>query len=177
MPNSRRNVPANGRLSPQVAAAFQQFLADHIEAAVAGSPLLTECGERYLRKLLVPVSSPNAGGPRRTRISRLVRRALPHWDADARRLWLGGVLLKEFRQPAQNQTALLDAIEAHGWEVGHVSNPLPPERGESESEAQERLHETIKNLNRGMPPQTIRFRGDGSGRGVWWEISDGDSLV
>jgi len=160
-------VPANGRLSPQVAAAFQQFLAGHIEAAAAGSPLLTECGERYLRKLLAPVTSPNASGPRRTRIPR--HRALPQWDADARRLWLDGVLLKEFRQPAQNQTALLDAIEAHGWAGGHVSNPLPREPGESESEAQERLHDTIKHLNQALPAGTIRFRGDGSGHGIWWE--------
>jgi hypothetical protein len=177
MSTSRRRVPATGPLSPQVVAAFGQFLADHIEAAAAGSPLLTDAGFRYLRKLLAPATNPKASGSRRTPIPRLVHRGLPHWDADARQLWLGGVLLKEFRQPAQNQTALLDAIEARGWVIGHVSNPLPRERDESETEAQERLHETIKNLNRGMPPRTIRFRGDGSGRGVWWEFSGGDFLV
>jgi hypothetical protein len=92
----------------------------------------------------------------------------PRWDGDRRRLWLGPQLLKEFRQPAPNQTTLLAAFEEDAWSE-HVADPLPLGQEEREEDARRRLHETIKNLNRGLPSGTIRFRGDGTGRGVVWE--------
>jgi hypothetical protein len=93
---------------------------------------------------------------------------LPRWDAEVRRLWLGGRLLKVFRQPARNQTALLDVFQEEGW-AAHIDDPLTLAGGEDEGDAKRRLHETVKNLNRGLPPGTIRFRGDGTGQGVTWE--------
>src|SRR5262249_8797989 len=147
---------------------FSWLLAADAEATAAGAPLLTGAGRAYLRELVI------AAAPARERKARRAaaeRRELPYWDTGERRLWLATNLLREFRQPATNQMAVLDAFQARGWTERHVSNPLPREAHETEAEAQERLHETIKSLNKGMPPGTIRFRGDGSGAGVWWEYA------
>jgi hypothetical protein len=137
---------------PPTAAA--RLLAAHLMLLETGRGILTDDGVRYLRAVMAGVP----GAP-----------DLPSWDGDRRQLWHGGRLLKEFRQPAPNQTALLDAFERRGWAARHVMDPLPPGPGEREDELQLRLQETVKNLNRGLPPGTIRFRGDGTGRGVWWE--------
>jgi hypothetical protein len=51
----------------------------------------------------------------------------------------------------------------------HIDDPLPTWPDEEEEEVKRRLHDTIKNLNRTLPPGTIRFRGDGTGQGVRWE--------
>jgi hypothetical protein len=96
-------------------------------------------------------------------------RLLPFWDIDARQLWLGKRLLKEFRQPAPHQTGLLDGLQKQGWGSFHIRDPLPGENGESEEDAKRRLQATVKNLNRNLPRGTIRFRGDGTGHGVRWE--------
>ena len=147
---STRQRPA---VIPPTAAA--SLLAAHQMLRETGPAILTAEGILYLQAVI-------AGGPD-------VPDLLPRWDGGRRQLWLGGRLLKEFRQPAPNQTALLDAFERRGWAARHVVDPLPPTPGEREDEAQLRLQETVKNLNRGLPPGTIRFRGDGTGRGVWWE--------
>jgi len=144
------------------------LLAADAELTVTGTPLLTAAGVIYLHELLVTESPAKE---RKARREAAERRPLPYWDVDERRLWLGATLLKEFRQPAQNQTALLEAFQARGWVERRVKEPLPREPRETEAEAQERLHETIKSLNRGMPPGSIHFRGDGSGCGVWWDYA------
>lgn len=95
-------------------------------------------------------------------------RIVPHWDRRQRRLWLGKRLLKEYRQPAPFQTSLLDAFQTQGWEAGHVIDPLPLLPGETTAAAEQRLHDVIANLNRSLPSRTIRFGGDGTGRGVRW---------
>ena len=96
---------------------------------------------------------------------------MPWWDPEGWRLWLGGRVLKAFRQPAWNQTALLGVFQEQGW-AAHIDDPLRRTDGEGEEDAKRRLHDTIKNLNRGLPPGTIRFRGDGTGQGVSWEYAD-----
>ena len=120
-------------------------------AVTLGVPLLTDAGVRFVQALR------QHAGP-----------ALPDWDPDRRQLRLRGRVLKEFRQPAPNQITVLSAFQAGGW-ARRIADPLPPFFGNDSSAAQQRLHETIKNLNRGLPPGTVRFRGDGSGRGVLWE--------
>jgi hypothetical protein len=77
--------------------------------------------------------------------------------------------VKEFRQPAPNQTRLLDVFQEQGWATAHIDDPLPGHREETEEDAKRRLQETIKNLNRGLLPGTIRFRGDGTGQGIRWQ--------
>jgi hypothetical protein len=92
----------------------------------------------------------------------------PWWDPDEQQLWLDGVVIKEFERPAPDQTGLLDAFHQRGW-PRHVIDPLPARPGESWRQVQRRLRDTVKNLNRELPPGTFRFRGDGSGHGVWWD--------
>jgi hypothetical protein len=73
-----------------------------------------------------------------------------------------------FRQPAPHQTLLLAVFREEGWWAGPVDDPLPRAAFEQDGDARQRLHETIKNLNRSLPPHTIRFHGDGTGQGVCW---------
>jgi hypothetical protein len=53
--------------------------------------------------------------------------------------------------------------------AGPVIDPIPHAPGEDAARATLRLQQTIKNLNARLPAGTIRFRGDGTGRGVRWE--------
>jgi hypothetical protein len=164
MPQPRRNRPPG---APRTAAlVLSWLLAADAEATAVGVPLLTAAGAAYLREVLV-----EAAPARARKGAAAERRSLPHWDAAERRLWFGTTLLHEFRQPAEKQTALLDAFQANGWVERHVSYPIAREPNETESEYQDRLHHAIKNLNRAMPAGTIHFRGDGTGRGVWWDYA------
>lgn len=155
----------------EVAHFYSELLAAHEHATTHGQPLLTEVGIFYVRQQLLPTRS------RRTPQANIASAAgaslstgsLPHWDSQSRRLWLGGLLVKEFRQLAPNQTCLLDVFQEQGWATAHIDDPLPSLPGETEESAKQRLQETIKNLNRGLLPGTIRFRGDGTGQGVRWE--------
>jgi hypothetical protein len=154
---------------------WAEMLAIDQRSRRAGTPLLTQAGLRCLSGLAVAAKAGIAttADPTPVANGRPKRRRRPRWDARRRQLWLGKVLLKEFRQPAPYQTALLDAFQRRGWSSQFVKNPLEPMPGEGTEEAQRRLHDTIKNLNRGLPAGTIRFRGNG-GTGVWWEHSPGE---
>jgi hypothetical protein len=141
---------------------YADLLDAHLRGCTFNQPLLTAAGALYVAEMICrgkSDASPSEGRPR------------PHWDA-GRRLWLGKQLLKWFRQPASNQTTLLDAFEEQGWSV-HIDDPLPRQDAEEEQDSKRRLHDTIRNLNRNLPPNTIRFRGDGTGQGVLWEYCSG----
>src|SRR5262245_17228606 len=142
---------------------YSALLAAHDRSNTDGTPLLTEAGVAHVRRL---IRAARAGPAEPTAIDP----PLPHWDAVRRQLWLGAQLLKEFRQPAPAQVAVLAAFEAGGWAAGHAPDPILREVGDSEEEVRHRLHDTVKNLNRGLPVGTIRFRADG-GTGLWWEYA------
>src|ERR1043165_5561654 len=91
---------------------------------------------------------------------------LPCWNAKLRELRVGGLLVKQFRVPAANQELILDAFQEEGW-PSHLDDPLPPQTG---MDPKRRLHETIDRLNRSQKHRLIRFHGDGTGRGVRWEL-------
>jgi hypothetical protein len=91
---------------------------------------------------------------------------LPHWDRDRHELRVGGQLVKQFRLPSPNQEKVLNAFEEENWPV-RIDDPLPPNE---KLDAKQRLHDTIKNLNRHQKNPLIRFMGDGTGQGVRWEI-------
>jgi hypothetical protein len=93
----------------------------------------------------------------------------PHWDSLRRELTLDGQVVKRFRVPARNQETVLMAFEEEGWPAV-VLDPLPPQ---DEQDGKQRLHDTIKSLNRSRLARVIRFSGDGTGEGVLWERSDG----
>ena len=133
-------------------------------------PLLPRAAGRVV---VVPASDPrtlrqtHARPRRRGDLSPLVGPP----DSTERRLWLGTRLLHEFRQPVPNQIAQLVAFQDRGWTERRVTGPLPREPHETDTEYQDRLHETIKGLNKSMPPSTIHFRGDGTGHGAWWDYA------
>ncbi len=90
---------------------------------------------------------------------------LPAWDSDMRVLTFGAQVVKEFRRAAPNQEAILRTFQRRQW-ARRIDDPLPPTPG---IESHSRLHDTIKNLNRCQRNPLLRFRGDGSGKGVVWE--------
>jgi len=61
---------------------------------------------------------------------------------------------------------ILTTFEEEKWPP-KVDDPLPPH---AEIDAKQRLHDTIKSLNRGQKRKLIRFRGDGTGQGIRWEL-------
>jgi hypothetical protein len=90
----------------------------------------------------------------------------PAWNRATGELCLGSELIKRVRRlkVASNVIRVLEAFQEEGW-PRHIDDPLPPRRGMQQT-PQQRLHETVKSLNSGL--STIRFRADGSGRGVVW---------
>ena len=95
-----------------------------------------------------------------------VQETLPRWNG--KELWFKDRAVKRFRRPARNQQTILAVFQEEGW-PNRIDNPIP---ANEQCDAQSRLHDTIKSLNRNhIPdPSPIRFRGDGTGTGVVWEI-------
>lgn len=90
----------------------------------------------------------------------------PRWDRERHELRVAGQLVKQFRLPSPNQEKVLNALQEENWPV-RIDDPLPPNK---KLDAKQRLHDTIKNLNRHQKKPLIRFMGDGTGQGVRWEI-------
>ncbi len=90
---------------------------------------------------------------------------VPDWDADGRELRLGEVVVKRFRQPAELQELILTVFQEDNW-TRRIDSPI---HGDSERQAQDRLRDAVKRLNRQQNP-LIRFRLDGRGQGVLWEL-------
>ena len=91
----------------------------------------------------------------------------PQWNLQDRELTFDGELVKRYRVPAQNQEAILTAFEEEAW-TRCIDDPLPPIPNQC---PKRRLHDTIKSLNKHHRKSLIRFRGDGTGEGVIWEIA------
>jgi hypothetical protein len=89
---------------------------------------------------------------------------MPLWDVHLRQLRWCGKLVKQYRSPAPNQEAILTVLEEEGWPPC-IDDPLPPL---GDIDAKERLHDTIKNLNRKQLNRLLFFRGDGTGQRVIW---------
>ena len=77
---------------------------------------------------------------------------------------LGGLVVKQFKLPAPNQETILAAFEEEDWPP-RIDDPLPPK---SNLAGKNRLHDTIKCLNRNHRKRLLRFNGDGTGEGVLW---------
>ncbi len=92
---------------------------------------------------------------------------IPHWDADDRTLYVGHLVVKEYRVRSPNQEAVLSAFEEEGW-PHYIDDPLSPVADQS---PKQRLRDTIKCLNANQKNRLIRFRGDGTGERVRWEAT------
>jgi hypothetical protein len=98
--------------------------------------------------------------------AQIAPRVIPQWNRDCHELRVIGRLVKQFKLPSPNQEKILMALEEEGWPP-RIDDPLPPAR---KIDAKQRLHDTIKNLNRNQKQRLIRFMGDGTGQGVRWEF-------
>src|SRR4051794_9177205 len=127
----------------------------------AGAALAGQRGV-HSRALSRPSQSP-LFSPRATLWS-----AIPHWDDQRHELRWGAKVVKRFRVPALNQELILAAFEEEGWPP-HLDDPLP---NHDNIDPKQRLHDTIKRLNRHQINRLLYFRGDGSGTGVLWEAVD-----
>lgn len=96
---------------------------------------------------------------------------MPDWDPSLRELSVGDKavkrFVKRFRVPAPNQELVLHAFKEENWKE-QIDDPLPPAR---EIDPKRRLQATIMCLNRNQIEPLIRFRGNGKGNGVRWEMS------
>ena len=97
---------------------------------------------------------------------RLQPAMIPNWDKDSRTFLVGEHLVKRFRVPSPNQEAVLDAFQEEGWPTS-IDDPLSPV---PDQQPKHRLRDTIKCLNLNQAARMIRFRGDGTGQRVLWEL-------
>jgi hypothetical protein len=97
-------------------------------------------------------------------------KAVPDWDAVRRRLCFKGEIVKAFRVPAPNQEAVLNAFEQAQWPAC-IDNPLD----HCDHAGAHQLQQTIRALNRARARAVLRFRGDGTGTRVCWDVICGRS--
>jgi len=76
------------------------------------------------------------------------------------------MVVKHFRVPAQIQQLILSAFEEECWPE-HIDDPLP---GSGHIDSHARLHDAIHRLNGHQTHRLLRFRGNGNGTGVSWEL-------
>jgi hypothetical protein len=128
---------------------------------------LTEVGNAFAEWFLTQALVPTEEEAREAaRDELLLGDLLPTYDPKNRIFCWGRHVLKCFRQPSANQVLLLSAAEEMGWPCW-FDDPLPPAPGLN---PKVRLHDTIKALNRHQVPHMIRFKGDGTGTRVGWEV-------
>lgn len=89
----------------------------------------------------------------------------PEYDAKARVLRWYSEVVKELKREAPNQEALL--LACPDYDAGApIPNPLQVDSYDSPSEV---LVQTVKDVNKGVKPGTIRFHMDGKGTGFCWK--------
>lgn len=125
--------------------------------------VLTEAGLRFAMSVCEPPRLEQPASP--LSVSGASIASGPRWDVETRTLWLGIHLVKQFKVPAFTQETILAAFAEEGWPPC-IDDPLPPADGVS---PKRRLHDTINRLNRSHVRPLMRFRGNGSGRAVYWE--------
>jgi hypothetical protein len=92
----------------------------------------------------------------------------PFYDADLGQLWVGDLLVKEFKEPAENQRRVLKFFQAAAFR-NRIADPLR-KPGQPTRKHQRRHRDTIAGLNDGhINPGIIHFRADFTGDGIIWE--------
>ena len=82
---------------------------------------------------------------------------------------LGDRVVKRFKHKSRNQEAILATFQEDGWPY-RVYDPLSPI---ADCDPKRRLNDTIKGLNHHQENALIRFRGDGTGEAIIWELASG----
>lgn len=125
-----------------------------------GRPLVESVGRQPAEVSLIAVPAVStANGTRSPSVK-------PDWDAVLRVLSVGDQVVKRYRVPAENQELILSVFDEEGW-ARRIDDPLPP----IGQDPKKRLQSVIMCLNRNQKARLIRFRGDGNGTGVTWELS------
>jgi hypothetical protein len=91
---------------------------------------------------------------------------LPCYDAELRRLTLGGLLVKELTDSAVNQEVVLLAFQEEGWPAA-LDDPLPGVNG---LDPRQRLKDTVTRLNRSQREARVVFHQLARGTRIRWEV-------
>ncbi len=92
---------------------------------------------------------------------------LPDWHTTTGELHFRGQVVLTLRREAGNQRPLLDALQKAGWPKS-LDDPLPPPT-DPETDARQRLRNTVKALNRRLRVPLLHFCCLASGRAVGWQ--------
>ena len=153
----QRSSETDGRhLGPEIQGALAQLAQahDHVRHVFENAGLLP-VGSRAILPATNGHASTNGN-------------AVPHWNPATRVLRVGGRVVKQFRVPSSTQETILEAFQEEGWPPC-LDDPLPPV---PDGSPKDRLRDTIRHLNSNQKNRLIRFRGDGTGRGIRWELID-----
>ena len=128
--------------------------------------VLTQNGDRLLDKLQLKLLQ-----ERRSHLNhKTTIVGKPIYNSEKHLLIFDEKVVKRFRWAASNQERVLMAFEEENW-PRRIDDPLLPDPNIC---PKRRLHDTIKCLNRRQENKLVRFRGDGTGTGVLWELWDLD---
>lgn len=100
------------------------------------------------------------------------RRLIPHWDQETRELRWQGKVIKRLVRQAEVQSQILEAFQRAGW-PRTIRDPLP---ADGIVPPAQRLRDAVKNLNRRLEADTIRFHTNGCGNGIEWHPLNGNSI-
>ena len=87
------------------------------------------------------------------------------WDPEQSLLTFGGERARVVARRAVNLIPVLDSFQRAGWPV-RIDDPLADPKAPSKDV--QRLHETIKSLNKNI--ELIEFHADGRGKGITWHV-------
>jgi hypothetical protein len=136
--------------------------------------VLTEKGERHVRHDAIAAHLSAASNPEfhltEKRHNGHAGVLKPNWNIDVRVLSVGTLVVKQFKRAAPHQELVIASFQELGWDR-HIDDPIPQDK---RVDPKGRLHDTIKKLNRDQVNPLIRFYGDGTGRGVCWELRTGN---
>lgn len=79
---------------------------------------------------------------------------------------MDGAIIKRIDQRAESLRAILRAFERQGWPAW-IANPIKPDHDKDD---RQRLADAVRRLNDKHKKRLIRFRRDGRGTGVIWEL-------
>jgi hypothetical protein len=132
--------------------------------------ILTTTGVSIARQIAPAASEPGRlpAEESRQNVLETNRPVVPQWDSGRRELRWASQLVKRYRLPAPNQEAILAAFEEEGWPP-RIDDPLPHK---PDQDPKQRLHDTIKSLNRHQVHRLLVFKGDGTCEGVQWQRLD-----
>ncbi len=88
----------------------------------------------------------------------------PHWDEDTWTLSYGDRVVKRFKQPAENQTAVIAAFEEASWPK-RIDDPIPPT---VKIDSKRRVNSTVRQLNLCRKADVMWFEAGGNGESFIW---------